>query len=45
MSSSRIIGTDSIESAVAILVFVGVCYTAARWFVTGGGGLNSEWSD
>jgi hypothetical protein len=31
------------ESAVAILVFVGVCYSPFRWFSTGHGGLNSEW--
>jgi|GEM_PF-2968063 hypothetical protein len=33
----------TVDSAVAILVFVGVCYWIVRWFTTGQGGLNSEW--
>jgi len=33
----------SIDSVIAITVFVGVCYLILRWFTTGQGGLNSEW--
>ena len=32
----------NVENAVAITVFVGVCYWLVRWFTTGQGGLNSE---
>ena len=33
----------NVESAIAMLVFIGVGYSVLRWFLTDGEGLNSEW--
>jgi len=33
----------NIDSDVAMLVFIGVCYQLFRWFTTGQDGFNSEW--